>query len=257
MATLVCRGQAGDPAVALQQALRTQMPLTKATADRAGVVTAGTVLVLQKDGLMVYPSSLPAAPQSSYKNGKLSQGFGDTLAVDMVDGPKQPGGSSAIPKKKLVAGEKFWLIDDAVKKDKIELGILTEPYDDGRYFGVIKIPFAKGSTPSAEEMFRMIAEVVTVQPSDAATAAPPPPSTATASSVQPPPPPAMAPIAPPPPPADTPPPPPKSIGLGQTVDQVTANFGAPSKTVKLGTKDIYFYPDMKVTFVNGKVTDVQ
>ena len=36
-----------------------------------------------------------------------------------------------------------------------------------------------------------------------------------------------------------------------------AIFGQPSKVVKLGTKEIDVYPDMKVTFVNNKVTDVQ
>ena len=51
--------------------------------------------------------------------------------------------------------------------------------------------------------------------------------------------------------------PPASIQLGQTVDQVTASFGPPEKIVNLGTKQIYVYTDLKVTFVNGKVTDVQ
>src|ERR1700723_2725311 len=51
--------------------------------------------------------------------------------------------------------------------------------------------------------------------------------------------------------------PPASIQLGQTVDQVTASFGPPEKIVNLGTKQIYVYKDIKVTFVNGKVTDVQ
>src|ERR1700678_1457628 len=54
-----------------------------------------------------------------------------------------------------------------------------------------------------------------------------------------------------------PPAPPASIQLGQTVDQVTASFGPPEKIVNLGTKQIYVYKDLKVTFVNGKVTDVQ
>jgi hypothetical protein len=67
----------------------------------------------------------------------------------------------------------------------------------------------------------------------------------------------MAPIAPPPPPADAPPPAPKTIALKQTKDEVVANFGQPTKVVKLGTKEIDYYPDMKVTFVNSKVTDVQ
>jgi hypothetical protein len=67
---------------------------------------------------------------------------------------------------------------------------------------------------------------------------------------------ANAPIAPPPPP------PPAasssvSIDKGQTIDQVQGALGTPTRVVKLGTKTIYFYTDMKVTFLNGKVTDIQ
>ena len=40
-------------------------------------------------------------------------------------------------------------------------------------------------------------------------------------------------------------------------DQVVANFGQPTKVVKLGTKEIDYYPDMKVVYTNGKVSDVQ
>jgi hypothetical protein len=61
-------------------------------------------------------------------------------------------------------------------------------------------------------------------------------------------------IAPPPPPADAPPP---TIALGQTMDQVTAGFGQPLKLAKLGTKTIFYYKDMKVTFMNGKVSNVE
>ena len=65
------------------------------------------------------------------------------------------------------------------------------------------------------------------------------------------------PIQPPPPPADAPPPPPKTISKGNTKDQVIAAFGQPEKMANLGAKEIYYYKDLKVTFVNGKVTDVQ
>jgi len=34
-------------------------------------------------------------------------------------------------------------------------------------------------------------------------------------------------------------------------------LGQPSKIVNLGAKQIYIYKDMKITFVKGKVTDVQ
>ena len=73
----------------------------------------------------------------------------------------------------------------------------------------------------------------------------------------PPPPPPIPDIAPPPPPADAPPPAPPTIALGQTMDQVTAAFGQPLKVAKLGAKTIFYYKDMKVTFTNGKVTDVE
>jgi hypothetical protein len=61
-------------------------------------------------------------------------------------------------------------------------------------------------------------------------------------------------IAPPPPPSDAPPP---TIALGQTMDQVTAGFGQPLKVANLGGKTIFYYQDMKVTFTNGKVSNVE
>ena len=49
----------------------------------------------------------------------------------------------------------------------------------------------------------------------------------------------------------------KTIALGQTEDEVVGILGPPQKMVNLGTKEIYFYPDMKVIFISGKVADVQ
>jgi hypothetical protein len=54
-----------------------------------------------------------------------------------------------------------------------------------------------------------------------------------------------------------PPPEPQQIEKGQTPDQVKAALGTPDKIVNLGSKQIYVYKDLKVTFVNGKVSDVQ
>jgi hypothetical protein len=50
---------------------------------------------------------------------------------------------------------------------------------------------------------------------------------------------------------------PQSIEKGQTIDQVVAAWGQPQKIVNLGTKQIYIYQDAKITFLNGKVSDVQ
>jgi hypothetical protein len=51
--------------------------------------------------------------------------------------------------------------------------------------------------------------------------------------------------------------PPAVIALGQTTSQVTEILGAPEKIVDLGTRKIYVYKDLKVTFTGGTVSDVQ
>jgi hypothetical protein len=50
---------------------------------------------------------------------------------------------------------------------------------------------------------------------------------------------------------------PVTISLGQSTAEVVAALGQPARTANLGSKQIYFYKDMKVTFTDGKVTDVQ
>ena len=50
---------------------------------------------------------------------------------------------------------------------------------------------------------------------------------------------------------------PVTISLGQTIEQVMAIQGDPQKIVDLGAKKIYVYSDIKITFTDGKVSDVQ
>jgi hypothetical protein len=50
---------------------------------------------------------------------------------------------------------------------------------------------------------------------------------------------------------------PVNIEIGQTIDQVTGALGSPKNIVNLGAKKIYVYKDMKITFKDGKVADVQ
>jgi hypothetical protein len=49
----------------------------------------------------------------------------------------------------------------------------------------------------------------------------------------------------------------KTVELGQTIEQVEQILGKPQKILKAGAKVIYVYPDLKVTFENGKVADFQ
>jgi hypothetical protein len=50
---------------------------------------------------------------------------------------------------------------------------------------------------------------------------------------------------------------PITIALGQTQEEVIKGKGQPINIVKFPTKTIFIYPDMKVIFVKGKVSDVQ
>jgi hypothetical protein len=148
--------------------------------------------------------------------------------------------TTAIAQRKFVTGEKFWVTDYSIKPDGVVFVFYSDPYNDVRYYGQLKFPFAKNVVPPADDMMKTIEEVITAE-ADTQEAAP-------ADNAAP---------APAQAPAPQPASPPKTIALGQTTDQVVGILGQPQKIVNLGTKQMYFYPDMKVIFTNGKVTDVQ
>ena len=263
---------------AIETKLTSQYALTKTTADRTDIVTAGAILVLQKDNLMMVDVSSSNMFQNTYKDGKITQ---NALGRMVGRFNRLPGATPTTANQRTyVAGEKMWLTKVDVREDGVVLELYTDAVNDVRYRAGLKFPFPKGPLPPADRVAKEVAEVFTVQPAEATTdsgqqpaqqpaqqqqaqpaqqAAPPAQAEQPLAPVPPPPPPPeqLAPIPPPPPPADAPAEPPKTISLGQTVDQVVANFGQPEKIVKLGTKQIYYYKDLKVTFVAGKVTDVQ
>jgi len=47
------------------------------------------------------------------------------------------------------------------------------------------------------------------------------------------------------------------IQLGQTIPEVVTVLGQPERIVNLGSKQIYVYKALKITFLDGKVSDVQ
>ena len=198
--------QNADPKIALQQSLSRQYTLTKVSQDRTDILTAGTVLVLQKNGLMMYSTTSPMPPLNTYKNGKISQGmggFGRDLAITMATGGN--GTSADYPQHKFSAGDKFWLAAITVQRDNIVLQLFSDPIDDVRYYGQLKVPFDKRTVPSSDEALAKIAEVLTIQPADNAAESAPAPSDAAPAAVPAPPPPseaAPAPLPVPPPPGD-------------------------------------------------------
>lgn len=223
---------------------------TRFTADRTDILKAGTVLVLRKQRLLMYAITEKLPPTNVYKNGRI--GLGTGTAFDVLTSTSD----SRIPQRTFVESEKFWMSSVTFADDGFLVNLVSDPYNDVRYYGKLKIPYNKKAMPTSVEVIKAVLEVVAP---DASTAADTSVNTAAAEPQQPAAPPAaaVAPIAPPPPPADAPPPAPKTIAIGQTKDMVVAILGQPQKVVNLGKKEIDVYPDLKVTFVDNKVSDVQ
>ena len=126
--TIGIEAQAGDPATLIQQKLVSQIKLTKSAADHSDIVTAGDVVVLHKDGLMMCSSVSSYAFSNTYSNGVLTanqknrakdaaKSFGRGF-IPIIGG----GGSAAdaanngCASRKFVAGEKFWVTGVTPKK---------------------------------------------------------------------------------------------------------------------------------------------
>jgi len=220
------------PASPLEDELRTRYKPVRMGFGGGGlaVVEPGTVLVLQKEGILaVPPSSLVIAP-GTYKDGEihppnafLRAALGDNTRL-------------------LTAGERVYVskISVNLKSDKVALAIIEcdacNSADFSSYKAEVVFQFPKGYLESADaaKIQQTIGEVLAFDIGGAGT------QQAQDQTEQPP----------------TQPPPPPTIEVGQTVDQVQAAFGPPDRFVNLGSKLIYVYKDRKVTFVDGKVAAV-
>jgi hypothetical protein len=275
---------AEDQSAAIQKKLESEYQLTKTNYDKSDIVTAGSVVVLQKDKVLMLAASSTNPCRNTYKDGQIKQS-GPCAANERLkkfSGLKShiPGASNAPDSPSshtFVTGEKFWVtkieVRDAGKDPGIVFSFFTDAISDVRYATTLLIPFG-AFTPTPDQALKLVQEVITVAPAedakkddkdakkdDKAQAAAPggQPDAAPAPAAAPPPPPAApaeaapAPIAPPPPP----PPDPTEVSEGQTIDQVVAALGQPTKKAKVGPKEIYYYKDLKVTFIDGKVKDVQ
>ncbi len=255
----------------IQKKLEGEYKLTKATDDKSDIVTAGSVVVLQKDKLAMVPVTSSTNPcPNNYKDGKLSVNggcrTGDVLKKLPLFGHTIPGADQAPTTRNFVTGEKFWVtkieVRDAGKQSGVYFEFFTDAINEVRYKTSLMVAF-KGGLPSPDDALKLVREVLTVQPSEdakdekkapeekaeaAAPAAPEPPAPVAEA--------APAPIEPPPPPPEEEKPAP-TVALGQTPDEVVAALGQPVKKAKVGTREIYFYKDLKVTFVNNKVKDIQ
>ena len=268
----------------IQRRLEAQYPLTRTTYDKATIVTAGVVLTLQKDNLKMVPTNYLDVFQNTYQLGRIKQNAVGNLdkakkVKDYLCGrfglppcPPTPPAVPDLPTRTLMTGEKVWVTRINVNGHAVVFELLTDPDSNNvRY----KASLTFLPTSSAEQV---VAEVFSAQMTDGG---PPPPQPVSSSNPYGPivpPPPAEAGsnndvvIPPPPPPvsnsdgAIVPPPPPlpqsgpgsRRISVGQTQGEVVAMLGQPTTIVAPSpNKELYIYPNLKITFVDHKVVDAQ
>jgi len=267
-------------AASIQEKLESEYKVTKATDDKADIVTAGSVVALHKDNILMVAATTTGNPcMNAYRDGKVYPSrtckVGSTI-VKFPFGSHIPHVDKAPATRTFVEGERLWVTKIEVRDTGKEPGVLFDFFTDAipandqgiRYKGQLMIPFG-ALTPTPDEALKLVAEVITVVPpeedakKDGAKAPPAPQGSqqevAPPSQPSAPAPAASAPVEAAPTPIAVPPPPtpdPTEVKEGQTIEQVVAALGQPLTKATVGTKDIYTYKGLKVTFFNGKVKDV-
>jgi hypothetical protein len=264
----------------VQEKLESKYKITVVNAE-GGVVTWGVTLVLKKSGLIAGGMS-PCA--NEYKDGKFGLasvskttcnkygGFSRLPGINRIPGASSASSAAAEGTRPFVMGEKLYVTGIEIK-DSVNFTLVSDPINDVIYKAEVRFQFPKGTPPDSAKADLLAGEVFTISqdnPQGGGAAAGGQASGGQAPAGQTPAPaaapapaaeaqqPALAPIEPPPPPPDAPAAPPPTVSLGMTTDQVVAILGQPKLILEPAkNKKIYTYPDLKVTFVDGKVSDIQ
>ncbi len=157
-----CWANAQTDQSALQQRLNSQFQLTQMTLDRSNIVSTGTTLRLNKDGLVMYGTSSPMPSSNTYKNGRITQG-GGAFGRDILIGMSSPGAQTAnqYPHHKFAANDEVWVIKIDIHPTDVTLRLCSNPGDGMLYYGDLKFPFDKGPTPTPGQVIAKIGEVLT------------------------------------------------------------------------------------------------
>ncbi len=237
--------QTGAPS--LQEQLKAQYKLVRLGADAYGfkVVEPGTVLNVQKGGLLGVPPQSGVFCPAKFQDGNLKAPNGFCAAMVKQNSRFMQVGTKVYPLKIEVNLEK-----DKVSFQVVECDSCNGVQQPSFYKAEVGFQFAKGTlrTSGVSQVEDTIGQVLSIdsggdsqsnepgarnqggqnQDNNQGEAQQPEPA-----------------------------PQPQQIEKGQTPEQVKAALGTPDKIVNLGTKQIYVYKDLKVTFLNGKVADVQ
>ena len=257
------------PAVSLEDQLKAQYTLVKMGSDSGGdaIVAEGTVLVIKKDGILSVPyGDRPVA--TKYQDGTVRSPSASTMgARGSLMGRV---GKQQTPRLFQV-GERVYPSKIAVNlpKDQVTIGIIAcdscnnvSPATFYKADVVFQFPKGALATTSLSQVEDTIAELLNIDdsPGDQGVGqggnvkgADNGNANANSNEQQ---------VANPgggvgQAQQQAPPPEPQQIEKGQTPDQVRAVLGQPDKVVNFGSKQIFIYKDLKVTFLNGKVSDVQ
>jgi hypothetical protein len=234
------------PTASLSDEIAAQYTLTKLGLDSTGVTVTepGTVLMVQKGGVLAFPQSDLGVLATKYENSTIH-------SPNVMAGIFKQNVSTRF----LTAGERVYVtkLDINLKGEKISFsivecdscnGVTTPAY----YKAAVTFQFAKGylETASPADVEAIISQVLNIdgdpQQGGGAQGGPGEQGGQQGGQQQ-----AAAEQ-----PAQQ-----VNITVGQTVEQVKAQLGDPQKTVNLGTKQILIYKDLKITFIKGKVTDVE
>jgi hypothetical protein len=231
----------------LQEQLKAQYKLVKVRADANGltVVDPGTVLDVQKGGLLGVAPQIAVFCPAKFQDGDLKAPNGFCAAMVKQTSRYLQVGTKVYPLR----------IDVNLDKDKVSFQVVECDSCSGVqqpsfYKSEVVFQFAKGSlrNTSVPQVEDTIGQVLAMDSGDDSQQG----NNQSAQN------------------QDSqggggrgqaqqqgPPPEPQQIEKGQTPDQVKAALGTPDKIVNLGPKQIYLYKDLKVTFLNGRVSDVQ
>ena len=96
---------AGTPQ-SIEQKISAQYTPTKATADHSDIVTAGAVIVLKKDGLVMTSTTSGAAAANVYKDGHITSTGAWKMTRGLAALRNRTGQAAGAGTRTFVAGEK-------------------------------------------------------------------------------------------------------------------------------------------------------
>jgi hypothetical protein len=265
-------GRARAQTVSLQDQLAAQYKLVKMGSDTGGysVVEAGTLLEVKKGGILGVPYSDKTILTTKYEGGEV---HGPSAAATEVRkrlfGHFSQTQSEGQTTHLFQVGDKMYptRIEVNLQKDTVVMGIVacdtcnkTDPPTYNKAQVAFEFPKGSLAKASAGDVEDTIGQLLAIsddsqqqdqgggQGDQGAQGGQDQPAAQPDQG-------AAQPAAPEPAPA--PQAEPETIAKGQTTDQVQNSLGKPDKIVNLGAKQIWVYKDLKVTFLNGKVSDVE